>query len=158
MLLNVEYMTSDFEEYLLGNYNNIRQAQSNPTVYAQLCVSWEEIDGGYRSKNYYRRDGPNKPYRQRNHKIVEISDTEVIVENYDLEWTRCESCDMIFKRSDNGWHGKLLSEDKCIVRGAKLIAEIHLTGDGLNSRDRGEDTEGNKIFGGNSLYKFKRGK
>ena len=80
-----------------------------------------------------------------------------VIENYDLEWTRCESCDMIFKRSDNGWHGKLLSEDKCIVRGAKLIAEIHLTGDGLNSRDRGEDAEGNKIFGGDSLYKFKRG-
>jgi len=150
-------MTTNFESYLLGLYNNRSQAQSHPTEFPQVFILWEKVDGGYHSKQWYKRDGPDKPYREKYHKLVEVSETEVIMENYYLDWTRHEDCDMIFTFKDNQWHGKLLG-DQCIVRGTKVVAEIHLTGPGLESRDKGFNSEGKLVWGSLGLYKFVRGK
>ena len=63
---------------------------------------------------------------------------------------------MIFTFFNNQWDGKLLG-DKCVVRGnGRVISEVHLTKVGLESRDKGVDEDGNKIFGGWDLYKFVR--
>tara|TARA_B100002019_G_scaffold250915_1_gene231066 strand:+ start:20393 stop:20707 length:315 start_codon:yes stop_codon:yes gene_type:complete len=96
------------------------------------------------------------PYRERNHKIRVVSEDTVVVENYHLDWTRDGNCDMIFKFDGNQWIGKLIG-DNCIVRGnAKVISEINLTKVGLESRDKGVDENGDKVFGGWDLYKFVR--
>tara|TARA_Y100000004_G_scaffold37246_1_gene39971 strand:- start:1038 stop:1508 length:471 start_codon:yes stop_codon:yes gene_type:complete len=152
-------MTTNFESYLLGHYCNKSQAQSNPTEYSSVCILWEKIDGGYRSRNYYRVDGLDKPYRHRKHKVVEVSETEVIVENYNLDWTRQEGCDMIFTFKDNAWHGKLKNPGQCLVRdGVYVVAEIHLTKTGLDSRDQGFDSNDELAFGSFRMYKFLRGR
>lgn len=154
--MNVEFTKSKFEKYLLGKYNNFKQAQSAPTIFAQVCIHWKKLDDGYHSKQWYRHQD-NSPYREKYHKLKVVSDTEVIVENYHLDWTRHEECDMIFTFDGNAWHGKLIG-DKCIVRGnARVISEIHLTKTGLQSRDRGMHIEtGEKVFGGYDLYNFER--
>ena len=152
-------MITNFEEYLLGLYNNKQQAQSHPTEYSQVFVLWEKIDGGYHSKNYYRCDGPDKPYRERYHKIVELSETEVIVENYTLDWTRQEGCDMMFEFDGQAWHGKLKNPGQCLVRdGVYVVSEIHLTKTGLDSRDQGFDSNEELVFGSFRMYKFLRGR
>ena len=80
------------EDYLLGLWTNQNQAQSSPTTYATIFMEWKEIEGGFQSQNYYRTDGPSRPYRKRYHKKVDISKTEVLIENYDLEWNKSEEC------------------------------------------------------------------
>lgn len=153
-------MTTNFESYLLGLYNNKKQAQSSPTLYSQVFISWSKSeDGFYHSKQWYRSDGEDNPYRVGNHKLVEVSDTEVIMENYASDFTRREACDMIFTYDGQAWHGTLIG-DGCIIRGnAKVTSEIHLTKDGLESRDIGHDVEtGEKVFGGTDMYRFQRGR
>lgn len=145
----------DFESYLLGLYTNKRQAQSYPTQFPQVYVLWEKMGEGYHSKQWYRRDGSNKPYREKYHKLVKVSDTEVIMENYYLDWTRHEECDMIFTFDGKRWHGKLLG-DNCTARGYKVIAEIHLDGSTIESRDKGIDENGKLVWGSLGLYKFIR--
>lgn len=152
---SVKSTITKFESYLLGKYNNWKQAQSYPTIFSQVCILWEKIDGGYHSCQWYRRD-PRNPYREKYHKIEVIDENTVIVKNYHLDWTRHEDCDMIFTFFNNQWDGKLLG-DKCIVRGnARVVSEVHLTKVGLESRDKGVDEDGNKVFGGWDLYKFVR--
>ena len=93
-------------------------------------------------------------------KLSKHLDTEVIVENYSLDWTRQEGCDMIFTFKDNSWHGKLKNPGQCFVRENVTVAilKIHLTRDGIDSRDLGYNSEGEKVFGGTLMYKFKRGR
>ena len=154
-LQSVKSTITNFESYLLGYYDNWQQAQSNPTAFSQVCVIWEKVEGGYHSKQWYRRES-HKPYRERYHKVRVIDETHVIVENYYLDWTKCGECDMMFTFFNNQWDGKLIGKD-CIVRGnARVTSEVHLTKKGLESRDQGFDEEGNKVFGGWDLYKFVR--
>ena len=155
MQMNVECTTTKFESYLLGKYNNWHQAQTYPSRFSQVCIVWEKVSNGYHSKQWYRHE-PHMPYRERNHKIRVVSEDTVVVENYHLDWTRDGNCDMIFKFDGNQWIGKLIG-DNCIVRGnAKVISEINLTKIGLESRDKGVDENGDKVFGGWDLYKFVR--
>ena len=152
-------MKTNFESYLLGLYDNKIQAQSHPTEFAQIIITWEKIDGGYKSKHYYKREGADNPYRMRHHKVVEVSDMEVIVQNYHTDWTRCEGCDMIFKWNGRQWDGHLLNSDKCFVREDVAVAsEVHFTKGGVYCKDLGYDKKGNLVFGSPSLYKFTRGR
>ena len=145
-----------FKNYLLGHWTNKFQAQSNPHYYSQVEIIWEVVDGGLHSKNFYRAEGPNNPYRERYHKVVVVSDTEVIVENYDLNWTRSENCDMMFMFDGQAWHGKIVG-DKCTGnRGQRVNSEIHLFGNKLHSCDQGYSSEGEMIWGSKNLYKFTR--
>ena len=144
------------EEYFLGHWTNRYQAQSAPHLYSSTEIEWKKIEGGLHSKNYYRRDGPTKPYRERYHKIVEVSDTEFIVENYDLNWTRSENCDMIFTFDGTAWNGQLIG-DKCTgAKGYRIVSEYHLYGDKLHSKDQGYDDEGNMKWGSEVTYKYIR--
>lgn len=152
-------MTTNFDYYLLGLYNNKKQAQSSPTLFPQVFILWEKTeDGFYHSKQWYRSEGPDNPYREGYHKLVEVSDTEIIMENYTKDFTRRSQCDMIFTYNGRGWDGKLIGNE-CIVRGnARVIAEMHLDKEGLQSQDKGLDPDGNLVFGGIGMYHFKRGR
>ena len=145
-------MTTDFENSLLGKYNNFRQAQSSPTLFSQIEIIWERIDGGLHSKQWYRHD-PNVPYREGYHKAIHISDTEVVVENYNTDWTRRENCDMIFKFDGRAWNGNTLGNE-CYRRGARVQSEITLINNQLHSRDKGLDESGNRVWGSDTLYIF----
>ncbi len=144
------------DDYILGHWSNKFQAQSAPHHFSTVEILWQRVDGGYHSKNYFRSDGPDKPYRERYHKTITVSDTEVHFENYDLDWTRCENCDMIFKFDDNIWHGELIGDLCTGVRGHKVVSEIYLYGDKLHSKDQGYNPEGEMVWGSECLYKFTR--
>ena len=107
-----------FDEYLLGHWTNRSQAQSNPHKVAQTEVIWAKEGDWYTSLNFYRVDGPHKPYRNKKHKIEIISDKYVIMQNYRLDGSRHEECDMHFRFESEHWSGKLDS-DKC--RGEKGV-------------------------------------
>ena len=58
-------MESIFDQYLLGHWHNRAQAQSNPSLFAQTEIIWAKEGEWYTSKNFYRVDGPHKPYRNK---------------------------------------------------------------------------------------------
>ena len=122
------------EDYLLGLWTNQNQAQSSPTTYATIFMEWKEIEGGFQSQNYYRTDGPSRPYRKRYHKKVDISETEVLIENYDLEWNKSEECGMLFKYDNLAWHGNIIGD--CVHNGVTIKSQMHLFGDKLHSFDQ----------------------
>jgi hypothetical protein len=150
-------MKIDLEDYIIGHWSNRHQAQSNPTEWVSVEIIWKRHEEGFQSTNYKRCDGPNDPYRQKNHKIVKVSNTECIIQNYHLDWTRHEDCDMIFTFDGSAWHGKLVG-DKCVgYRGDKVISNIHCYGDKLHTCDRGIDLEtGEMVWGSTEMYRFTR--
>ena len=79
------------DDYIIGHWTNRYQAQSAPHHFSTVETVWEKVEGGYHSKNFYRRDGANKPYRERYHKVNVISFDKLIFENYNLDWTRSEN-------------------------------------------------------------------
>ena len=142
--------------YIIGHWTNRYQAQSLPHHFSTVETIWEKVDGGYHSKNFYRRDGANKPYRERYHKVNVISFDKLIFENYNLDWTRSENCDMIFTFDGEAWHGHLVG-DKCTgAKGYKIVSEITLYGNRLHSMDQGYDDKGNMVWGSEGIYKFTR--
>lgn len=145
-------MTTDFEECLTGKYNNFRQAQSAPTLFSQIEILWEKIPGGLHSRQWYRRERDH-PYREGYHKVIHVSDKEVVVENYNIDWTRRENCDMIFKFDGRAWNGNILG-NKCYRRNACVQSEVILINNQLHSRDKGLDESGNRVWGSDTLYIF----
>ena len=146
------------EDYLLGHWTNRYQAQSDPTNWVSVEIIWKEHEEGYQSCNYKRCDGPDNPYRRKNHKMVYLSDTEVLVENYHLDWTRHEDCDILFTFDGHAWNGRLAYPGKCRgYRGDEVISEIRAYGDKLHTCDRGIDLESGKmVWGSTELYRFTR--
>ena len=144
------------EDYIIGHWSNRSQAQSNPTTFASVEIVWKKIDGGFESMNYKRSRGPEDPYRKKRHKLVQVSDTEVIMQNYHLDWTRHEECDMILTFDGQAWHGKLLGNECRGYRGNRVVSEIHLYGDKLHSMDQGYDEDNNLVWGSTKLYRFTR--
>lgn len=144
------------EDYLLGHWSNKAQAQSNPTVFASVEIVWKRVDDGFESMNYKRVNGPNDPYRRKRHKIRYISDTEAVIENYHLDWTRHEECDIIFKFDGQAWHGKLLGDGCKGYRGNRVVSEVHAYGNKLHTMDQGYDEDNNLVWGSTELYRFVR--
>lgn len=149
--------STKIDRYLLGHWTNKRQAQNAPHQFSQIETIWEKIDGGYHSKTFYSSNGEHNPYRERYHKAVVISDTEIHFQNFDLDWTRADKCDMIFKFDGTQWHGSLGGDECTGVRGHRIVSEIHLSGDKLHSMDKGYHLEtGEMMWGSENLYKFLR--
>jgi hypothetical protein len=151
-------MTINFEDYIIGHWTNKSQAQSNPHHFVSVEIVWKRHEEGYQSMNYKRADGPDYFYRKKNHKFVQISDTEVLVENYHLDWTRHEDCDILFTFDGKAWHGQLACPGKCHgYRGDRVVSEVHAYGDKLHTMDQGYDIEtGEFVWGSKQLYKFTR--
>jgi len=149
--VNQNVACTTIDRYLLGLWNNIAQAQASPHAYASIFMHWQEIEGGFQSQNYYRTDGPSNPYRKRFHKKVNISDTQVLIENYDLDWTKSEECGMMFTFDGNAWHGSVVGN--CVVNGVEIKSKMSLFGDKLHSCDQGY-VDGRMIWGSKETYKF----
>ena len=44
------------DDYIIGHWTNRYQAQSAPHYFSTVETVWEKVEGGYHSKNFYRRD------------------------------------------------------------------------------------------------------
>ena len=65
-------------------------------------------------------------YRKKNHKFLYLSDREVVVENYHLDWTRHEDCDILFTSDGQGWHGKIIGDNCVDIKEIKLSLNLML--------------------------------
>ena len=103
----------NIEDCLMGHWTNRHQAQSDPTNWVTVEIIWKSHEEGFQSMNFKRCDGPGNPYQKKNHKLHIFSDNQVVVENYHLDWTRHEDCDILFTFDGQGWHGKIIG-DNCV--------------------------------------------
>ena len=154
-------MTINFSDALLGHWTNRHQAQSNPLGFASVELEWgidySDVDQTwYTSKNYYRKEGPNKPYRSGRHKMSLIREDSFLMENYSEDGTKRVGCDMLFVEHDNRWEGKLFAEGQCVLNDAIISSHMLLYGDKLHSADQGRDKQGNLIWGSDHFYRFTR--
>ncbi len=154
-------MTIDFSDALLGHWTNRHQAQSNPLGFASVELEWgidySDVDQiWYTSKNYYRKEGPNNPYRSGRHKMSLIRGDSFLMENYSEDGTKRVGCDMLFVEHDNRWEGKLFAEGQCVLNDAIISSHMLLYGDKLHSADQGRDKQGNLIWGSDHFYRFTR--
>ena len=154
-------MTINFDDALLGHWTNRYQAQSNPLGFASVELEWSvdysDVDQiWYTSKNYYRKEGPNKPYRSGRHKMSLIRGDSFLMENYSEDGTKRQGCDMLFVEINGKWEGRLFAEGQCVMGGAIVSSHMILFGDKLHSADQGRDEHGNLIWGTDHFYKFTR--
>jgi len=154
-------MTISFDDALLGHWTNRYQAQSNPLGFASVELEWSidysDVDQiWYKSKNYYRKEGPNKPYRSGRHKMSLIRGDSFLMENYSEDGTKRQGCDMLFVDINGRWEGRLFAEGQCVIGDAIISSHMVLYGDKLHSADQGRDKEGNLIWGTDHFYRFTR--
>ena len=102
-------MTISFDDALLGHWTNRYQAQSNPLGFASVELEWSidysDVDQiWYTSKNYYRKEGPDKPYRSGRHKMSLVRGDSFLMENYSEDGTKRQGCDMLFVEYGETWH------------------------------------------------------
>ena len=152
---NVKSLTTEFESCLLGLYNNKRQAQSFPTEFSQVFLLWEKIEGGYHSKQWKRSEGEDKPYREKYHRMVEHPPNRIVVENYNLDWTRNANCDMIFHWDGQSWRGNVIG-NQCIIAGGIVSSEVRITKAVYESKDKAVTPGGLKVFGGDEMYRLNK--
>jgi hypothetical protein len=147
-------MITEFLSCLLGRWSNKDQAFSNPTAFAWILVSWEDVgDGKYLSKQWYHYEGEQKPYRERINTICE-TESGLILQNWNADGTRNNKCDVLVTFSLGTWFGKNIGDD-CIVRGAVLHSEFELIPGKLITRDAGY-IDNNLIWGSKDYYQFGR--
>lgn len=142
------------KDWLIGKWDNLRQAQSQPTVYSHVQLTYDlNEDGTIHVVQKYMYDG--KIYRERYHDLVYFSDTEVLVRNYLSDWTRNENCDMLvtFDSRLEVWVGK--GSPLCTARGAQVESHFRLTEDTIECYDYAEK-DGEHIFGGRNPYFFEK--
>lgn len=147
-------MITEFLSCLLGRWSNKDQAYSNPSKYAWILTSWEDVgDGKYLSKQWYHYEGETKPYRERINTLCE-TESSIIIQNWSLDGTRNEKCDIIVTLDNGRWKGKNIGMG-CIVRGAILYSNFILSPGQLLSRDAGY-IDNKLIWGSKDYYHFGR--
>ena len=154
-------MTISFDDALLGHWTNRHQAQSNPLGFASVELIWDvdysDVDQiWYTSKNFYRKEGPDKPYRSGRHKMSLVRGDSFLMENYSEDGTKRQGCDMLFVDVNGKWEGRLFAEGQCVIGDAIISSHMVLYGDKLHSADQGRDKEGNLIWGTDHFYEFTR--
>ena len=138
----------DFKSKLIGLYDNKSQAFSYPTIWAHVCVSFEENeDGKILSKSWYEAESPDKPYR---YSILElcVSNDNVVMIPYN-NITNTKSCEIIFEYKDDYWIG---SNNKCVIPKRNEYVSTFIKFDGHNyfSRDAGYNLDTDEFVWGKS--------
>lgn len=124
-------MIEEFKEYLLGSFNNRRQAFSFPSQYSQISLRHELLPNGmiYGEQKYTVRKQP--PYRQFVLSLSQYENT-IIVTSYKVKdgekflyftdidkitkdgLEKNEGCDCIFTKDGDRYIGRIIGCD-CIV-------------------------------------------
>ena len=107
-------MLKQFKEWFEGEYNNWRQASSNPTSFAHIILTHEKI-GRNKFHVYQRYSHEKKPYRDKIITIVERDD-KIIVEN--------DQCNLVFIKHDGMYWGQTVPG--CIFKGTMLVSKVQL--------------------------------
>tara|TARA_B100001094_G_scaffold62289_1_gene58129 strand:+ start:6027 stop:6446 length:420 start_codon:yes stop_codon:yes gene_type:complete len=137
-----------FKDWLLGKWTNLKQAQSNPTRWAHVYLTYkEERDGIIHCKQWYEYEGEDKPYRERYHRLQHIADDVVLVES------EIPDCDMICTFDGTAWNGEV--DVQCKMRDANVESYFKMTEDTIECYDIGLK-DGIRVFGGRDPYLFKR--
>ena len=142
------------KDWFLGRWNNLRQAQTNPTRWAHACVSVTEEDEWLHIKQWYDYQGEASPYRERYHLLEYISVTEVIVLNFSQDKKRNECCDMLVRFDGVAWNGS--GGLNCRIRNANVESFFRLTENHIEAYDIGQSDTGELVFGGRDPYLFDR--
>ena len=147
-------MITEFLSCLLGRWSNKAQAFSNPTRYAWILTSWDDVgEGRFLSKQWYHYMGENQPYREKINTFIE-TESGILLQNWNDDGTRNEKCDVTITFSEGKWLGKNIGTE-CIVRGAILRSEFQLQPGQLLTRDAGY-IDNKLIWGSLDYYHFGR--
>lgn len=170
---------------MAGDFDNYRQAISNPKTYARIRIffrplPWEFFSGiGFYSEQVYEYDLWS-PYRQGVHRLVE-RDTEVYIENYRLldpeecagaghnrdillsidpkRIQRRANCSMVFVKDGEMFRGSVEPGNNCWIekKGVKtyLVSDVELTATTWISWDRGIDPDTQKQVWGSAAGPLK---
>ena len=141
---------TNFLSWLLGTWSNKHQAQSAPTLYKSVTVKWEQNDEFINSIHWGRRKSDD-PYLKTYKKLVEVSDKEVILEDWGGTYsglTRNKECDMVLKFDGTAWMGQFDTDN--------IHAELAVYNNKLFMRDRFLDSEGRITWGADETYKYLR--
>lgn len=147
-------MITEFLSCLLGRWSNKAQAFSNPTRYAWILTSWDDVgEGRFLSKQWYHYMGEDQPYREKINTFIE-TESGILLQNWNDDGTRNEKCDVTITFSEGKWFGNNLGTE-CIVRGAVLRSEFQLQPGELLTRDAGY-IDNKLIWGSLDYYHFGR--
>ena len=163
-----------FKEYLVGKFDNKRQAFSNPSRYAHIRITHIDIgDGLYYGEQAYNYQ-LGMPYRQF---VLEptIVDDKIVIKNYEIkdkhlytngknlnslnreDLTRKTGCDTIFQLVDNKFIGGTVGCN-CFVnwrgRNTYLQTNVELTKDFYYVIDKGICAEHHHQIWGSKYGRF----
>ncbi len=144
----------EFKE-LFGDYSNQSQAFMYPCEYAMIRLLWKDLgDNKSISQSFYEYDYPNvKPYRQSYHQHIEISQTEVLLHSYDMDWN--STCDHQVIWDGNFWIAKPCGE--CIVKDIKIESQFKFNQQKCFFQDAGYDKNGKLVWGkSEGIFEFTR--
>lgn len=171
-------MIEEFKEFLLGSFNNRKQAFSFPSQYSQISLKHVLLNNGmlYGEQKYTVRGQP--PYRQFVLDIKEV-DEKIIVSSYkvkngknhlefknlnditdnDLELN--ENCECIFIKEGNNYIGRIIGCDCIVERNGKktfLFTMSVLSKDVYRVIDRGYDPKTKKMVWGSEhgMFEFNK--
>lgn len=171
-------MVEEFKKYLLGSWNNRRQAFSFPSQYSQISLRHELLSNGmiYGEQKYTVRKQP--PYRQFVLDVNQIDD-KIIVSSYkvkdgdkflyfkdidkivedDLE--KNDGCDCVFVKKDNTYYGRIIGCDCIVFKNDKksfLFTASELSENKYRVIDRGYCPDTKKMIWGSEygMFEFDR--
>lgn len=167
-------MVEEFKEFLLGSWNNRRQAFSHPSQYSQISLSHKLLKNGliYGEQRYTVRKQP--PYRQFVLEVKQVDD-KIVVTSYKVkdggkhlyftdidEITRenlekNEGCDCIFIKQQDTFVGRIIGCDCIVERNGKesfLVTMSVLKNDKYKVIDRGYCPETKKMLWGSEHGMF----
>jgi len=167
-------MIEEFKEWLLGSFNNRKQAFSFPSQFSQISLRHELLNNGmiYGEQKYTVRREP--PYRQFVLQIHQYED-KIIVTSYkvkdgkrflyftdidkitedDLE--KNENCDCLFIKENDTYYGRIMGCECMVERNGKqsfLFTLSELKKNTYKVIDRGYDPETKKMVWGSEHGMF----
>jgi hypothetical protein len=151
-------MCSDMEfSNIVGNYINTRQAFESPAHWAHIRVEIEDLGNNKlqsRSYYYYEWEISGPYYRCTNHEYQQITPTQVVFDNYDLDWNKLFTFEF-------DWDGEFWvsnAKDNCIINGTRVVSHLKFSQDLLLSQEAGYDVETDKLIWGREggVFKFNK--
>ena len=143
-----------FEE-IVGEYSNKNQAFMYPCDYAMIRLVWKDLgENKLQSQSFYEYDYPKvDPYRQSYHTYDIISEDEVLLHSFDMEWN--PTCDHNIYWNGGFWVAKTCGE--CIVKDIRIESEFKFNREKCFSRDAGYDQDNKLVWGKDTgLFEFDR--
>ena len=135
-----------FEQLLIGEYSNKKQAQGNPSLWPQIEV--EVTPEGYNTviqKSWYKYQGKTKAYRHYRWTYEYLSEDVVQMQSENLIDGK-PTCPYIWKWSNGWWLGT--TEGVCQFGDTRVISRTRFNGYEYRSIDSGYHAETKDLLWG----------